>query len=68
VHRIPARGAEPAHEHHDLRFLFKADTEMDFVVSEESHDLAWVRLDELARYTEERSVLRLAEKFRRFGG
>ena len=67
VHRIPARGAEPAHEHHDLRFLFKADTEADFVVSDESHDLAWVRLDELERYTNELSVLRLARKFQRFG-
>ncbi|MEM1436935.1 MAG: NUDIX hydrolase [Pseudomonadota bacterium] len=68
VHMIPARGVEPAHEHHDLRFLFRADTDRGFTVSEESHALAWVPLDELHRYTDERSVLRLAHKFRRFDG
>ncbi|MEM9743953.1 MAG: NUDIX hydrolase [Pseudomonadota bacterium] len=63
VHDIPARGNEPAHEHHDLRFLFRADTESSFVVSEESHDLAWVPMEQLEDYTDEWSVLRLAHKF-----
>lgn len=63
VHVIPARGTEPAHEHHDLRFVFQADTDSDFVVSEESNALAWVPLGSLPDYTDELSVLRLADKF-----
>ena len=63
VHEIPARGSDPAHEHHDLRFLLCADGDEDYVVSEESHDLAWVPLDELHRFTDEDSVLRLARKW-----
>ncbi|MEZ5485806.1 MAG: NUDIX hydrolase [Lysobacteraceae bacterium] len=40
-HRIPARGSEPEHWHYDLRFVVHADGNEAFVVSDESHDLAW---------------------------
>ena len=41
VHRIPARGREPAHLHFDVRFLVQAEHDR-FRVSDESHALAWV--------------------------
>ena len=41
VHRIPARGREPAHLHFDVRFLVQAGHDR-FKVSEESQALAWV--------------------------
>ena len=63
IHPIPARGEVPAHEHFDVRFVVRASGEA-FVVSDESHDLAWVRLDELERYTTEWSVLRMRRKWR----
>ncbi|HTW83028.1 MAG TPA: NUDIX hydrolase [Candidatus Sulfotelmatobacter sp.] len=62
VHAIPARGAEPAHEHFDVRFAFEADPAAPLIVSAESKDLAWVPLDALARYGVDESVLRLARK------
>jgi 8-oxo-dGTP pyrophosphatase MutT (NUDIX family) len=62
VHRIPARGAEPEHEHHDVRFLLVADPNLPLCVSEESHDLRWVAIDRLRDYTDEPSVLRLPAK------
>lgn len=67
IHTIPARGATPAHEHFDVRFIFRvpAGGSEAFVVTDESHDLAWVRLDELERYTRERSMLRMREKWQR---
>jgi 8-oxo-dGTP pyrophosphatase MutT (NUDIX family) len=67
IHTIPARGATPAHEHFDVRFAFRvpAGASEAFVVSDESHDLAWVRLDELEHYTRERSMLRMREKWMR---
>jgi len=40
-HWIPARGVESAHWHYDLRFVVRATGSEDFVVSGESHALAW---------------------------
>lgn len=63
VHGIPARGAEPAHLHYDVRFLLGARTEA-FQVSSESHDLCWVAMDAVAGLTAEESVLRMVRKWR----
>lgn len=65
IHPIPARGAVPAHEHFDVRFAFRVpDGASDtFVVSEESHALAWVPLELLERRTRERSMLRMRGKW-----
>ncbi len=62
IHGIPARGDEPEHEHFDVRFALEADASEPFVVSAESHDLAWIALDALANYGADESVLRLARK------
>lgn len=40
-HRIPARGAEPAHLHYDVRFVVRATCAGRFIVSAESRALAW---------------------------
>lgn len=65
VHRIPARGSDPAHDHYDVRFLLRAAESDRFTVSEESHELAWVPFDALEGYTREWSVLRMAQKLAR---
>ncbi|HBK18518.1 MAG: NUDIX domain-containing protein [OM182 bacterium] len=62
IHSIPARGAEPAHEHFDVRYAMRAGCER-FVVSEESLELAWVPIQELAAFTQEASLLRMREKW-----
>lgn len=46
-HWIPARGAEPGHWHYDVRFVVRATVSEDFVVSGESHALAWRPVREL---------------------
>lgn len=73
VHVIPARGAEPAHEHHDLRYLLIAPSDEPVLISDESHDLRWFTPDELGLATREESVWRMEHKARRllengFGG
>jgi len=40
VHEIPARKADPAHFHFDVRFVLVSCSGRDYVVSDESHDLA----------------------------
>lgn len=62
VHRIPARGDEPAHEHHDIRFLLRADAGQPLVCSDESNALRWFRRDELRELGLDESVARLWRK------
>lgn len=64
IHRIPARTDTPAHDHYDLRFLVEADDAVPLTISDESHDLAWVALDDLETYTREPSQLRMRSKTR----
>ena len=40
-HWIPEHKGVPAHWHYDVRFVVHASDDESFVVSEESHDLAW---------------------------
>lgn len=50
VHLIPARGDEPAHDHHDLRFLLVTGRpEAIRADPRETHGLEWLALDEAAR-------------------
>jgi len=63
IHLIPARKTEPAHLHHDIRFVFQCLEIEDYVVSDESHDLAWVEIESLENYTTETSMLRMKEKW-----
>ena len=63
IHEIPERGDEPAHYHYDVRYAMRAVGEMDFIVSDESHDLSWVEIRSLAEYTTEESMLRMARKW-----
>jgi 8-oxo-dGTP pyrophosphatase MutT (NUDIX family) len=41
VHLIPARGDEPPHLHHDLRYLLRAGPDQPLAISHESSDLRW---------------------------
>jgi 8-oxo-dGTP pyrophosphatase MutT (NUDIX family) len=64
VHEIPARGAEPVHQHHDVRFLFVARPGEGLRVSDESHDLRWVPWQEISTLTQEESILRMQRRAR----
>ena len=62
VHLIPARKEEPAHEHHDVRFLLRAPAGQALVCSDESLDLAWFGPDELEDVATEESLARMWRK------
>jgi 8-oxo-dGTP pyrophosphatase MutT (NUDIX family) len=47
-HIIPARGTEQEHWHYDVRFVVRALEGDQFVVSEESHELAWREITRVA--------------------
>lgn len=62
IHTIPERKDFPAHDHYDIRFLLEATEQERVIVSEESHDVRWIPLDQISELTQERSVLRMREK------
>ena len=62
VHPIPARGMEPRHFHYDVRFLLEADADAPLVISGESKGLAWVPMADIAQFTAEQSIARMAAK------
>jgi 8-oxo-dGTP pyrophosphatase MutT (NUDIX family) len=62
IHEIPARRAEPAHLHFDVRFLLEADRRQPLMITAESKDLAWAALNEIESFSREESILRLAKK------
>ena len=66
IHLIPARKADPAHEHFDVRFAFVAKTR-ELVHSEEVADLRWVPLSDVEQMGTDESVLRAVKKLRALG-
>ncbi len=67
IHRIPSRKDFPEHEHFDVRFLVRTSRHHPITVSEESHDVRWIRLDELEKYNPEEALIRMRRKFVLFG-
>jgi 8-oxo-dGTP pyrophosphatase MutT (NUDIX family) len=63
IHTIPARRGEPEHLHFDVRYAFVSRSGRGYVVSDESHDLAWVPIAGIGRYTDEPSMRRMARKW-----
>ena len=62
IHPIPDRKDMVAHDHYDIRFLLQADRNDPLIITEESHDLRWVKLIELNVYNNSPSLQRMAEK------
>jgi 8-oxo-dGTP pyrophosphatase MutT (NUDIX family) len=62
AHEIPARKAEPAHVHYDIRYAFEADRSLTLQMSVESRDLRWVPLGEIAGLNTDESVMRMVSK------
>ena len=63
IHLIPERKGEPAHLHYDVRYVLRANGETDYIVSDESHDLRWVKPDEVKTLTTESSMMRMVAKW-----
>jgi 8-oxo-dGTP pyrophosphatase MutT (NUDIX family) len=63
-HRIPARKTDPEHWHYDARYVVRCGRDEGFVVSEESHALAWREMADVATDADaDASVRRMARKW-----
>lgn len=68
-HWIPEHKGVPAHWHYDVRYVVRAGEDEAFVVSDESHALAWRDVAELAGDdAADASVRRMARKWLAAGG
>ena len=68
VHVFPARGADPAHLHHDVRFLLLAAPGEEPRVSSESNALRWFPVDVDHPELAHESLARLVRKARAWIG
>lgn len=62
IHVIPARKSDPEHLHYDVRYFLRAKADR-YIISDESHDLAWVAVNDIVSLTNEESMLRMAHKW-----
>ncbi len=63
IHAIPQHGSEAEHYHYDVRFAVHTTESEDYLVSDESHDLAWVNIQDVQQLTQEESMLRMVRKW-----
>jgi 8-oxo-dGTP pyrophosphatase MutT (NUDIX family) len=63
IHAIPARKADPQHEHFDVRFLFRASS-WQVRAASDAVDVRWVPLGEVGQLESDTSVLRAVAKLR----
>lgn len=64
VHEIPPHKDDPAHEHHDIRYLLVAGPDQPLVISDESNDLRWFDVDEIPSIAADQSIVRMNAKAR----
>jgi len=63
IHKIEPMSENPEHLHYDVRFLLEADPKkQNIIISEESHDVKWIHLDDVLEYNSEASISRMVEK------
>lgn len=49
IHPIPERNGFPAHDHYDIRILLTTSNHLPLTVTAESHDLAWLPMDDVMK-------------------
>ena len=63
IHPIPARKAEPLHEHFDVRYLFRA-IDLSAVAGSDANAFRWVPIAEITAELTDASIMRALAKLR----
>ncbi|GAA5021499.1 NUDIX hydrolase [Marivirga lumbricoides] len=66
IHKIPERKEVKEHEHYDVRFIFEVLDSTATKINNESIDFKWIALESLQKYTDSQSILRMAEKTKKY--
>ena len=64
IHQIPQKKSEPMHYHYDIRFLLRAIGSDSYQKNHESKAIQWIDLDSKTLPTQNRSVIRMFEKWK----
>lgn len=62
IQKMPEYKDEPEHIHYDIVFLFIADMKEKLVLSTESKDLSWVKLEEISSLVKDKLITKLIDK------
>ena len=62
IHEIPARGADPTHLHHDVRFVVFAPADAQVRPNHETNGALWVEVDDSDGLIESEEVRRLVHR------
>ena len=65
IHFIPPYADVPEHYHYDVRFFLKSPVEAPLIINGESKDLRWFGKDSASLPTQNASILRMFEKWRK---
>ena len=57
-----ARKNEAEHWHFDIRFLLKAPRNARYITNSTPNVLKWIKLEDVHKYSDEQSILRMADK------
>ncbi len=57
IHNIPQYKGILKHKHFDFTYLFRYIGNEDYIISSESHDLKWIKLENISNYTSEKNIL-----------
>lgn len=63
IHTIPSRPDFPEHLHYDVRFAFIASRKQKVIISNESHDVQWIKIENVGDFTQRNtSIIRMVKK------
>ena len=62
IHKIPESKNTPEHYHFDVRYLIISNSKK-LLISEESSDLKWIKIKDIEKYSKEKSLLKMFNKF-----
>ena len=66
IHQIPVFNEIPSHLHFDIRFIIETKhDDKNILVSDESHDVAWVHKSDVRKKNSEESIARMLKKMER---
>lgn len=62
IHDIPKHKDSPKHKHYDITYLFTPVSTLNYTVSSESHDLKWIKLEDILENNYEENIKEMAIK------
>lgn len=66
IHTIPKHENVPRHFHYDVCFAFRAKADTRLIVSDESHEVRWVSLDQVGMLTRDSTIEKMLKRWERW--